>query len=406
MKSEIISDGLNLTELPKLADLVIIDSHVTKGSDTSREQKKAFKKLIQEQLEKNGTTIIPCDSGSRGLELLACTRRFLEKLGAAAKVFYVHTMSDRALEIARFHLEWMSTKASQPETGKSGEMEFSEDKRVSCITSMQQFAQIKTEGAKVIFCTHSSLNYGLGYSLLQNFIEDPNATFIFPFKPLPNTWAGHFKKIKPYDLVELKIPERMKIVSPRKSSEAIMKIDSSHPNTNEPLFNLMQVPEISRKESTGKLLQSKSSLFKNKPFMCFEDSEKKRKTDEFGEVVTDQDKKQWKKLNPSEEEINMLVDNKKKQDDISINIVVTKLRKLEYTGTYAYTYKTLRVVPRCRFFFINLEGINDTESLNLIIKCVQPKRVILFNSSQTSQKNIKVNLYRCRLIHNNQIKQA
>eukprot|EP01022_Parablepharisma_sp_SALTPOND_P028778 TRINITY_DN716_c0_g1_i1.p1 TRINITY_DN716_c0_g1~~TRINITY_DN716_c0_g1_i1.p1 ORF type:complete len:650 (-),score=49.42 TRINITY_DN716_c0_g1_i1:3972-5921(-) len=380
MKGEIISDGLALTELPKLADLVIMDSNVVKGFDQTREYKKAFKRLVQEQLEKNGNVIIPCDSGSRGLELVSSIKRFVEKyqekLGPATKIYYMHTMSDRALEIARYHLEWMSSSVSQAESGKANETEFIEDKRLSCITSMQQFSQLGTEGGRVIFCTHSSLNYGLGYSLLQNYIEDPNTLFLFPFKPLGNTWSGHFAKGKTYEPVELKIPERIKVASPRKHSEVI-KPELTH----EPL------PEIGRKESSNKLMQTKS-MFKAKPFMCFEDSEHKKKIDEYGEMVTDQERKEWRKLNPSEESVNMLAESKRKLE--LSNAVITKLRKQEYSGIYTYNYKAVRAIPNCRFAFVNLEGINDRESLKLSIKYIQPKKVILFNGDQKFQKELKV----------------
>jgi len=400
MKSEIISDGLVLSELPKIADLVIMDSHVTKGSDSSRENRKNLKKLVQEQLEKKGTIIIPTDSGSRGLELVASLKRFLEKnqekIGANAKMLYIHTMSEHALETARIHMEWMSSKISQVTSSKATGSEFLEDKNdkhFQCITSMSEFAKIKPEGGRIIICSHYSLNYGLSYSLLQQFIEDPNCVFVIPFKPQLNTFAHYFKKMKASDLVKLSIPEKSKLIAPspiRKHSEIVPKIEPMQLEETKMIFEIKKMPDLSKKESSQKIKNDRATLyFKETPFKCFEDAEKKRKIDEFGELISENEKNQWKKLNPTEENISNLVDPKKKPENS--NAVVVKLRKPEYSANYMYSYRTLRVVPKCKFIFTNLEGINDSESLHLTLKFIQPKKVILYNASQSNQKEIMVN---------------
>jgi Cft2 family RNA processing exonuclease len=193
MEREFISDGLILSKLPKMADMVIIDANVIKKNEPPRCDPakqitmKQLKELVHSYAKAQGNIIIPCDSGSRGLELMVKLKKYIEKrqevLGSQTQILYMHTMSDRALDVARCHLEWMSSKISQSENGKASESEFVADKTMSCFTSIAQLNSYRTDKGKIIFCTFPSVEYGLSKILLHRYIEDRDSLFVFPFRP-------------------------------------------------------------------------------------------------------------------------------------------------------------------------------------------------------------------------------
>lgn len=158
------------------------------------------------------------------------------------------------------------------------------------------------------------------------------------------------------------------------------------------------LPELVRKESVGKMPVARPH-FKKKPFICFEDAERKKKIDEYGEVALDADKEQWKKLNPTDEVANAAIATQKQQ--IQSSTIVAKLRynildnslfrKPEYTGNFIYSNREISVIPQCKFICINFEGIYDADSLLLTIKYIQPKKLILFNGAKQMQGELKVN---------------
>ncbi len=335
LRSEIVSDGLILSELPKLADMVIMDANVSDRKPEEREDgryvgsMKELKSRIQSHLEKQGKVIIPCDTGSRGLEVMESIKRHMEKypekFGVNSQILYTHTMSDRVLEIAHCHLEWMSSRVShiewmagkgtQTEGAKPNENVFVADKRLCCLTNMQQFSQLPTEGGKIIICTQPSLNYGLSRELLQKYLEDPSALFVFPVEPYPDTLAHHLLKLEKMQPIQLQVISRNKIASPRKPSEVELK--------PEPLVQSPKMRELTRKDSAGKAANERL-LFKDLLFMCFEDTERKKRVDDYGETITDVERHQWRKLNPSEEPVNLALENQKKIE--YSNLLATKLR--------------------------------------------------------------------------------
>ena len=379
MRSEMISDGLSLQELPQLSDIVIIDSNIIQGIDNAKENKREIKRLVREQITHFGTVVIPCDSGSRGLELLSSMKRLVdkeqEKPGPIPKIFYLHTMSDRALEVARFHLEWMSSKFSTAETSKGNEIEFIEDSKLFCATSLAQYSTVPKEGTRIVFCTHASLNYGLSSLLLRSLIDDPNALFIFPFTSPYQTLAWELIRNDSYSSVELTVPQRTKI-------ENLV----IHP---EPMI-IERIPEPESKAvpEEKKIFQRTNILFKNKPFLCFDDSKRKIKSDDFGDIISETKKLEWKKLNPGDDSENNNENNKLSIEDTKA--IIARLRKPEYSDKYSFEYSKTKVIPKAKFKFINYEGIYDKLSFRLILKYLQPKRAILFNTDPASQQSLQV----------------
>jgi hypothetical protein len=376
MPSETISDGLSLKELPTLADLVLIDSNSSQEISKVKESKREIKKLVKDHMKVSGTVIIPCDSGSRGLELLSSLKRSLEKEQESStpppNILYMHTMSDRALEVARSHIEWMSMKVSTIEN-KGNESEFIEDGRLKCLTSISELAHVPTEGGKLIFCTSRSLDYGLSYYLLRRFIEDPSALFLFSFTPINHELGAtllHNKSSLPF---ELPIIDCTKIASPKKAPEVSVK---SEP---EP------IPLIKREVKVAKQVKP---MFKGKSFLCFEDVKPKKKSDGFGELIIEEEKLEWRRLNPGEVQSSPMQDTKRTQEDSKT--IIARLRRPLYTGTFTHSYKTVELIPKAIFKLINFDGVSDKLSLRLIIRHIKPKHLILFNTNKENELYLKV----------------
>jgi len=376
MKSEIISDGLSLQELPILADLVLIDSNARQEVSKVKENKREIKKLVKDHMKVSGTVIIPCDSGSRGLELLSSLKRSLEKeqenTTPPPNILYMHTMSDRALEVARSHIEWMSLKVSTIEN-KSNESEFIENGRLKCLTSIAELGKIPIEGGKLIFCTSRSLDYGLGYYLLRRFIEDPNVLFLFPFTPIKSELGLALLHNEFGMPIAFPVTDRTRIASPKKLPEVNV----------EPVAE--PIPQIQIKANVVKQVKP---LFKGKAFLCFEDVKPKKKSDGFGDIITEEEKFEWKRLNLGESLSSPIQDMKRAQEDNKT--IIPRLRKPFYSGIFTYSYKTMYLVPRAKFRLINFDGICDKLSLRLIVRYLKPKRLILLNNDNTQELSLKV----------------
>ena len=173
-------------------------------------------------------------------------------------ILILYPTYDRALEVARFHLEWMSSKFSTAETSKGNEIEFIEDSKLFCATSLAQYSTVPKEGTRIVFCTHASLNYGLSSLLLRSLIDDSNALFIFPFTSPYQTLAWELIRNDSYSSVELTVPQRTKI-------ENLV----IHP---EPMI-IERIPEPESKAvpEEKKIFQRTNILFKNKPFLRSEE---------------------------------------------------------------------------------------------------------------------------------------
>eukprot|EP00826_Nyctotherus_ovalis_P061275 TRINITY_DN8700_c0_g2_i1.p1 TRINITY_DN8700_c0_g2~~TRINITY_DN8700_c0_g2_i1.p1 ORF type:complete len:247 (-),score=65.57 TRINITY_DN8700_c0_g2_i1:18-758(-) len=239
---------------------------------------------------------------------------------------------------------------------------------------MDQFGSMPVEGGRVVFCTHGSLDYGLGYCLLRRFIEDPNALFIFPFTPPLKSLASKLLSMQPLEPIDFPLVNWTKIASPKKQPEATVPVAVRQP-----------IPQVKRKTSAGR---PERSMFKNRAFFCFDDGKVKKKIDAFGDVITEEEKAEWKRLNPGEAAAAPMQDISKSAEDNKT--IIVRLRKPQYSGHYEHSHRSIQLIPRARFRHINFDGIYDMLSLRLAVKFLKPKRLILFNANHMSQALAKV----------------
>lgn len=213
---ETVLDGAVIDLIPTSLPIMIIESGYGNQSVLTRKDRQdEVSKVIattMKTLREGGNVIIPCESVSRILEWLQLFAKhwISNKLGLYHLVYLSH-MSRNILEYARSQLEWMSNSLSEPfYNGKPNPFDLPPVRVFTNIKDMEK----KCNGPKVIFCTDSSLSFGLSKELLLRYGGDPRNKLIFIDEAYESSLCADIvQQMKtPPIIVDITRPQRVELV--------------------------------------------------------------------------------------------------------------------------------------------------------------------------------------------------
>jgi hypothetical protein len=183
LKKEIVLAGTALDLLPTAPALIIVEGGCAsrqgavstaarrelraKGADTT-----GLVQLVADTLKIRGNALIPCDSGSRLLELLQILgKHWVDDRRVHEHLIFLSPMSHNILEFARSQIEWTNDALSKQfiQLGRLNPFELPPLKVVHTLREMERLYP----GPKVVLTTDASLSCGLAKELLLRWGGNP-----------------------------------------------------------------------------------------------------------------------------------------------------------------------------------------------------------------------------------------
>ncbi|KAG5513457.1 hypothetical protein PMAC_000888 [Pneumocystis sp. 'macacae'] len=439
--SILYSNGTILDALSRPTTL-ITDAMNSNISIPSRKKRiEAFFDSIKNTFAQQGSILIPTDAATRSLEFCWILDRYWQQHNLQYPIYFLSHTGNKAISYAQSMIEWMSDSVIS-EYGSSGSVfEFTYVKVIA--NEFQLLTMVS--GPKVILATSPNMDCGFSQKVfLDSIAKDPKNLVILSQKsiyyqnslskdlldhwnlavkhndqPVPPAVALNFNKIV---IIRTSVPlvgselekyqEKEKLHREKETAKLIMEFqnkdlfDSSDSDLNDDNNSNHRKTHFRNdsmivKGSASLLspnihdlyLQTNEIKRMSPRFKMFPTLEKRRRFDDFGEIIVPE-----KFFRVTEEDLEFNINNELNK---SINSM-TKKRK--WTGVpnniedgnidkdVNIPSKTIiteeKILIKCSVRYIDMEGLHDGKSLKTIIPMVNPRKLVLINSSQEARDNM------------------
>ncbi|EPY49380.1 cleavage factor two Cft2/polyadenylation factor CPSF-73 [Schizosaccharomyces cryophilus OY26] len=422
---------------------LITDANNALVSIPSRKKRdEALIESIMSSLYKGGTVLLPVDAASRVLEL-GC---FLDSHWSSTQpplpfpIFFLSPTSTKTIDYARSMIEWMGDNIVRDFGIDESLLEF---RNIHTITDYSQLSSIGP-GPKVILATSSTLECGFSQQILLNFMsQNANDLILFTQKsrcqpslakqfiryweqackksmeiPSPvGLYAEHNIKVKRTEplmgeeLQEYQEKQLQKISRTAEDSALELRnktildedLSSSSDEEDDEMGLAPEVPgaalgsalflsgksfDLNLRDPSVQSLQIKYKMF---PYV-----EKRRRIDEFGEVVKPEDFATINEpMNNFEVEASpsdsTTLDPTGKRKWSEINDGIHNQNEDEQQEDFPSKIVTEELMIRisCQVQFIDIEGLHDGRSLKTIIPQVNPRKLVLIHATDEEREDMK-----------------
>ncbi|CAA21254.1 mRNA cleavage and polyadenylation specificity factor complex, metallo-beta-lactamase/beta-CASP protein Cft2 [Schizosaccharomyces pombe] len=423
---------------------LITDANNSLVSIPSRKKRdEAFIESVMSSLLKGGTVLLPVDAASRVLELCC----ILDNHWSASQpplpfpILFLSPTSTKTIDYAKSMIEWMGDNIVRDFGINENLLEF---RNINTITDFSQISHIGP-GPKVILATALTLECGFSQRILLDLMsENSNDLILFtqrsrcPQNSLANQFIRYWEraskkkrdiphpvglyaeqavKIKtkePLEGEELRSYQELEFSKRNKDAEdtalefrnrTILDEDlsSSSSSEDDDLDLNTEVPHVALGSSAflmGKsfdlnlrdpAVQALHTKYKMFPYI-----EKRRRIDEYGEIIKHQDFSMINEPantleleNDSDDNALSNSNGKRKWSEINDGLQQKKEEEDEdeVPSKIITDEKTIRV--SCQVQFIDIEGLHDGRSLKTIIPQVNPRRLVLIHASTEEKEDMK-----------------
>ncbi|CCJ29043.1 unnamed protein product [Pneumocystis jirovecii] len=437
--SILYSNGTILDALIRPTILITdaINSNISIPSRKKRTE--AFFDSIKNTLAQQGNVLIPTDAATRSLEFCWILDRYWKQHNLQYPIYFLSHTGNKAISYAQSMIEWMSDSIIS-EYGSSGSVfEFT---YVKVITNEFQFLSM-VSGPKVILATSSNMDCGFSQKIFLDSIAKDSKNLVILSqksiyyenslsKDLLDRWnlaIEHSDQLIPPAVIlnfnrtvtirtsvplvgsELeKYQEKEKLRREKEAAKLIMELqnrdlfDSSDSDLNDDSNDRkthFRNDSMIAKGSASLLTSGVHDLYlqtneirKMSPrFKMFPTLEKRRRFDDFGEIIIPEkffriieEDLEFNANNELNKSINTMT-KKRKWAGISNNIQNGNIDKdINVPSKTIITEE--KILIKCSVRYIDMEGLHDGKSLKTIIPMVNPRKLVLINSTQEAKDNM------------------
>ncbi|KAG4303863.1 hypothetical protein PORY_002717 [Pneumocystis oryctolagi] len=439
--SILYSNGTILDALSRPTTLITdaINSNVSTPSRKKRTE--AFFDSIKSTLSQNGSVLIPTDAATRSLEFCWILDRYWQQHNFQYPIYFLSHTGNKTISYAQSMIEWMSDSIISEYGANGSVFEFTHIRIIS--NEHQLFTMIS--GPKVILATSANMDCGFSQKIfLDNIIKDPKNLVILSQKSIyyenslskdlldhwslatkgsdqliPSSVILNFNKSV---IIRTSVPligselekyqENEKLRQEKEAAKLILELqnrdlfDSSDSDLNDEnnsndrkthFRNSSMIVKGSASllnPSIHDLYLQTNEMKKMSPrSKMFPTIEKRRKFDDFGEIIVPE-----KFLRITEEDLELNINNelnkpisnvtkKRKWSGVSNNMQIKDTDKdINIPSKMVITEEEIAI--KCSVRYIDMEGLHDGKSLKTIIPMINPRKLVLINSSQEAKDNM------------------
>ncbi|TFY83336.1 hypothetical protein EWM64_g677 [Hericium alpestre] len=406
-------------------------------SSRRKDRDAALIDTITTTLSSRSSVLLPCDASTRVLELLVLLDQHWSFARLKFPICLLSRTGREMLTHVRSMMEWLGGTVNKEDVGDEGPGRRGKRKRdeeadeeaigalslrfrhLEFFTSPQQLTETySSKDPKLILAVPASLSYGPSRVLFSDFAAVPDNVILLTSKGEEGTLAAQYESApsgreleeflqKERAEKEKQVAQQLAIAHTQQmleadeadedessDSEAESEDEESveralgggdererknkdegwldeDDNAKQLLsFDIYLKGNVSRATSFFKSSGRESQRFRMFPFV-----EKKRRVDEYGEVV---DVGMWlRKGKIMEEEAESEESKERRRKDEE-----TKKTPREPPSKYISTYVEVQLA--CRLLFVDMEGLNDGRATKMLIPQVNPRKMILVHASPSA----------------------
>lgn len=322
---------------------------------------------VMETLRRGGNVLLPVDSAGRVLELMLVLHNFWTREAGCNtyELVFLSNMAYNTVEAARSQLEWMSRNLLEM-FDRQRDNPFSLKKLTLC-HSMEELLAIDRQ--YVCLATSAELHTGFAQEVFLRLAANPLNLVLFTQRNTKGTLAHDLLKSPTPASVTFMRRVRVEL----KGKELLDYRERERLTKEQKAFERSEAIEVMSDIDEDDDVEEISKFVQLKPmFPMFPDSEEKRVSDAYGEIINPEDycvkAKEKKVLNVVDEDEEM-----PEEEDVPAKTVL----------------RQSTVAIQCQVGYVDFEGRVDTSSTYKVVSRLAPRRLIVIHGPQVAKEAMR-----------------